>query len=100
MIEITNESLISLAQAAEFVPRRPNGKKTHVSTIYRWFGRGIRGERLECLRVGGRLCTSTEALQRFFDRLSHAHDDGQARSGRATRPASAHVEQELSELGI
>jgi hypothetical protein len=26
--------------------------------------------RLECVKFGGRLCTSREALQRFFDRLS------------------------------
>ena len=35
-----------------------------------WARNGIRGVRIETIRVGGTLCTSLEALQRFFDRLS------------------------------
>jgi hypothetical protein len=30
----------------------------------------VRGIRLEVIRVGGTLCTSVEALQRFFERLA------------------------------
>ena len=43
--------------------------------MFRWILRGLRAKdgfvvRLEAVKIGGRLCTSQEALQRFFDRLS------------------------------
>ena len=55
-----NEDLISLSQAARELPGRP-----HLSTIWRWTTRGVRGVVLETLVVAGRRFTSHEALQRF-----------------------------------
>jgi hypothetical protein len=43
-----------------------------VATLYRWAQTGIRGIRLETIMVGGTRCTSTEALQRFFDMITAA----------------------------
>lgn len=72
MIDIKQEQPISLSRAARrsFLPRRRKGKRPHVATLYRWAQRGIRGVRLETIRVGGTLCTSVEAIQRFCDALS------------------------------
>jgi hypothetical protein len=70
MIDPNTESLISLAEAAKSLPRRRGGKKPHISCIYRWTTAGCRGEILDSIQVGGTRCTSTEALARFFRRLT------------------------------
>ena len=54
-----------------------------VDTIYRWATKGMRGFRLETIRIGGTLCTSHEALQRFFDRLTEADPAVRADAGGA-----------------
>jgi hypothetical protein len=75
-IDFVVEPAIPLTQAAAHVPRRRRGRKTSVSTLYRWASRGVRGVVLETLQIGGSRCTSLPALQRFFDRLSSAAQDG------------------------
>jgi hypothetical protein len=70
LIDIANERVVSFAEATSHLPRRRKGRKPHVATIYRWGQRGCRGVVLETIQVGGTRCTSVEALQRFFDRLS------------------------------
>ena len=70
MIDFTSEAILTLTQAADDLPRRRRGRKTHVSTLYRWATAGCRGVRLETIQVGATRCTSREALQRFFERLS------------------------------
>ncbi|MCY2953778.1 MAG: DUF1580 domain-containing protein [Planctomycetota bacterium] len=40
------------------------------STVWRWSMRGSGGVKLETLRIGRTLCTSEEALKRFFARLT------------------------------
>src|SRR5215218_9525349 len=70
MIDSASETIISLAQAADGLPRRRRGRKTHVSTLYRWATVGCRGVVLETIQIGATRCTSREALQRFFEHLS------------------------------
>ena len=69
-IDIAKERLLTLSQAAKKLPKRRAGKPTATSTLYRWASVGLRGVKLVVLRVGGCTCTSDEALQRFFDRLT------------------------------
>jgi len=68
-IDIHHENVLTFSEAAKLLPRRRAGRKTHVSTLYRWASRGVRGIVLETLQIGGTSCTSKEALQRFFDHL-------------------------------
>jgi hypothetical protein len=70
MIDSASETLISLADAAAELPRRRRGRKVHISCLYRWSTAGCRGVVLESIQVGATRCTSREALQRFFERLS------------------------------
>lgn len=71
MIDLTTENLISIGQTPKHLPRRPNGKTVSTSAVYRWASNnGLRGVVLETLRIGGTTYTSTEALQRFADRLT------------------------------
>jgi hypothetical protein len=70
MIDCHSEHVISFPQASDESPRRRKGRKIHVSCFYRWSTVGCRGVILETIQVGGNRCTSREALQRFFERLS------------------------------
>ena len=70
MIDIGEETLIPLREAPKHLPSRPNGKRIHISACYRWIGRGVRGVRLESIKIGGTTYTSKEALQRFADQSS------------------------------
>ena len=85
MIDTTLEKPITLTQAAAELPCRRAGRKTHVSTLYRWALAGCRGVVLETIQVGGTLCTTREALQRFFERLS-AQRSGVITSDRGSGP--------------
>jgi hypothetical protein len=67
MIDVQNEHLIAIRDLPAHLPRRPNGRKVHVSACYRWIRRGVRGAKLEAVRIGGTTYTSLEALQRFAD---------------------------------
>lgn len=57
--------IFSLAQACKRIPPI-NGKHPHISTLFRWYDRGINGVHLECLRIGRKLAVTQEALDRFF----------------------------------
>lgn len=72
MIDTASEALIPLRDVPRCLPVRPNGKRLHISAVYRWTLRGIRGVVLESIRVGGTTYTSREALQRFSERLTGA----------------------------
>lgn len=74
MINIENDKLMTLAEAARTLPRRRRGSRPHASTLYRWATRGLGGVRLEVIRVGGTLCTSQAALQSFFQELTESND--------------------------
>jgi hypothetical protein len=95
-IDIAHEEVFSLTEGAKRLPRRRGDKKTHVSTLHRWATIGLHGVKLETLACGGVRCTSLQALQRFFDRLTI----------REPIPANSHtapdlsVEAELDRAGI
>ena len=74
MIDSTCETLITFAEAARGLPSRRNGRKTHISTLYRWATAGCKGVILETLQIGGSRCTSREAMQRFFEALTSRSD--------------------------
>lgn len=97
MIDLQTETVLTLNEAREHLPRRRNGSRPHPSTMWRWSTAGYRGIVLETVQVGGTRCTSLEAIQRFVERLS----------GAESRPKSvgnerrlADVEAELSAAGI
>lgn len=100
-IDMRREVLLPFRQALQALPPRSGGKRPHVSTLHRWAQRGLRGVRLETIRVGGLLCTSMEAIQRFFDALSGRHSTlGARQTSEARRGDAARVEDELRNLGL
>ncbi len=105
MIDLTNEQVLSLAQAAKHpaLPRRRAGKRVHIATLHRWATRGCRGIQLETIRFGGTRCTSLEAVQRFCERLSDADPCVSAQisvTPARRRREIARAEKELEQAGI
>jgi Protein of unknown function (DUF1580) len=81
MIDSQYEHIVTFSQAADDLPRRRRGRKTHISTLYRWATVGCRGVVLETIQIGATRCTSLEALQRFFERLSQPVQAGAVGGG-------------------
>lgn len=93
MPAVINENVLSLSGAARSVPAVDRGKRPNPSTVFRWIREGVRvasGERvhLESARIGSRLVTSAEALERFFARLAEADSEG-ARDPHPSQPDTA-----------
>jgi hypothetical protein len=103
MIDLKTERPIPLAEAARLVPAARKGKRCHESTIFRWIVRGVKGVKLEALRLGGRWVTSREALQRFAERLTPDLETAQRpvpRSPARRHRASERAAKELERIGI
>lgn len=64
-----DEQILTFSEAAKALPL-VNGKRPHVSTLWRWARKGVAGVKLETRRIGGRFVTSVEALDRFTKQLS------------------------------
>jgi excisionase family DNA binding protein len=64
-----DEPLVTLTEASHWLPRI-DGRKIAVATLWRWCRKGLRGVRLEYVRVGRRICTTHGALLHFFHALS------------------------------
>lgn len=67
MIDVSTEELISLADAVKHYP----GTRPHRATVFRHAMRGVRGRRLETVKVGGKRFTSVEAIRRFARNEPH-----------------------------
>jgi hypothetical protein len=92
MIDISNETVIRINDAPKHIPGRP-----HVSTLYRWMSRP--GEKLETVKIGGRIYTSIEAIQRFADRCTHP-TPAQTRTPQQRQRDIDRAEAELAAVGI
>ena len=68
-IDLHAENVGTLADVAARLPRL-SGRRLHCSTLWRWATKGIRGIRLEYIKMGGRLVTSVEAVARFSAKLA------------------------------
>ncbi len=65
-----DEEFLPLTQAPQHIPGRP-----HVTTVWRWVNRGVRGHRLEAVAVGGRVFTTRQAIQRFLESLNRTRTE-------------------------
>lgn len=102
-IDISTERVLFFKQVADRLPRGKSGMPIHANTIWRWATKGLKGPngevvRLECGKIGGRNCTTEEALQRFFDRLKGKIVETPIPSAQAKR--SKRAEEELKKLGF
>lgn len=102
---------LTLSEAAKLAPTRPSS-----NAVWRWCRRGIKarnGQRvyLGHVRVGGRIYTTEENVQRFFAELAEADREHFAearkapaqqkpRTESARQKAIARAEAELAKAGI
>ena len=99
-IDLTAETVVPINQAPKHYPYgRPN-----LSTVYRHFGRGCRGARLETFVAGGRRYTTVEAIRRFVERTTANSPGAALPSSRPTsrqrEAAIRKAERELAEADI
>ena len=99
MIDISSETVLPLREAAKLLPRRRQGRPVHASTLHRWASRGIKGVRLETIRIGGVRCTSPPALQRFFDQLTRATTTEELADNSVVKLDQSDVDRNLDEAG-
>jgi Protein of unknown function (DUF1580) len=74
MIDLANEELMSLSQAAKLLPGRTSDKVSP-STVWRWITRGCTDKdgkvvKLEAVRVGAYFCTSRQSITRFIEAIN------------------------------
>src|SRR5882724_7722290 len=80
-IDIHNEHLLTFAKASHVFSNiegfhsntdDERRKGPHASSFWRWARKGLRGVKLDYVRIGHRLVTSREALDRFANALAAA----------------------------
>jgi hypothetical protein len=98
-IDPFTEGTIPFSEAARRLPRMRNGRPVSPATLWRWASHGLRGVRLETVRVGGTTCTSLEALRRFFERIGSNVGDPPITAQPSTQRAEA-AAAELNRIGI
>jgi hypothetical protein len=82
------------------IPKK-RGRRPHVSAVFRWASRGLRGHQLETARCGGVICTTRSALARFYARLSGVPDHRNSPiMARARRRELARAERDLDDAGL
>lgn len=69
MIDLKNETAITMTQAAAMLPRGRLGKRVHRAVLFRWILKGVPTPsgniRLEAFEVDGTWMTTSEAVGRF-----------------------------------
>ena len=97
-IDLTTETPKTLAKAAQTLP----GGAVHLSTIYRWRMKGVRGVKLETVLRGGIRYTTDEAIERFFAATTAVADADTppVRTSKQRDKAIRDAERELAEAGI
>jgi Protein of unknown function (DUF1580) len=105
VINVESDNLVPVSQLTGHLEQRL-GRRLHVSTPFRWAGRGVvgpGGERvvLETLRIGGSQYTSLGALQTFCDQLTARRNAGVlSRPPASRRRAAERAAAECDALGL
>lgn len=99
MIDLENEKLVTMTEAAKLLPRRP-----HTSTLWRWWRVGVRGCRLETVVCGGVRYTTREAMARFIRQLTEGntagHDEPTATAARRREQELERAERDCDRAGL
>jgi hypothetical protein len=78
------EGLLTLREFRARLPKRNNGQRVDLNTVYRWVSRGINGVRLRTVKVGGVMYTTMEWAWEFLNR--------DQRPGTTTAPSPSSAE--------
>ncbi len=97
MQDISTETAIAVNKSPAHIPGRP-----HVSSVWRWVLKGVRGVKLETFVVGCQRFTTKEAIERFIAATT-AKANGEPtpiRTPRQRQRAIDAAERELAKAGI
>jgi hypothetical protein len=105
VIDTATETVLPFSAAARRVPSIRAGRPVSPATLWRWSANGCLardGQRvkLETIRIGGSTCTSLEALERFFRRLSETGNPIDQAAPRQTGKVHKKAVGELERAGI
>jgi len=75
MIDISKETFSPPPKQQTGLPRRRRGRKTHVSTLYRWTVSGYRGEKLAHLNMCGHSVTFSRSHAKVLRSASRERRD-------------------------
>jgi len=92
IIRLLSETRISLSALA-----RREG--VHVSTVWRWTLRGIRGHRLACFNVGAKKFTTLQSYERWL-LLTNGDAVATGTSSRQRQREIDNAERRAAELGV
>ena len=67
MLPLNPAKFVPIHDVPAMLPVRPNGKRVHISAVYRWASKGVRGVRLQTVRIAGALYTTREAVEDFIN---------------------------------
>lgn len=70
-----------LADVPRLLPRNRSRRRVHRASVYRWTKVGLQGIRLRSFRIGGRLATTCEELDRFFAAVTDRWDCAESEPG-------------------
>lgn len=90
MINVEVERMIPLSELPAHIEKL-NGRRPHVSVIYRWAQNGVAGVRLETAVCGGLRCTSAEAVRRFDLAIEQAKQQPRQPIATETAASKAHA---------
>lgn len=97
---LTHEDLITFPQLAKRLPRRRRGRPVAVSTVGRWRYPGVKGVRLEAVRLGGAWVTSVQAFDRFVARTTAAASGDTCSAERITSGKAKSITAALTAEGF
>ena len=71
---LLSEDVLSFRAAAKRLPPLDADHRIGAATLRRWASHGARGKRLETLRLGSRVLTTWQAVERFLAALNESSD--------------------------
>ena len=95
-----DDTRLPFKELAKRLPRTNRGKVISISTLHRWRQHGLRGVKLEAIRLGGIWVASVSAVENFSQRLTllcsgNGTADGQACSARLGAPSDSELDSLL-----
>lgn len=98
MIDLQTQEHIAIRDVRNHIPGNP-----HLATIWRWIYRGVRGQKLGTIVVGGRRFTTKEEIEKFIAATTATAAGGEPTPARTAKQRArdiARAELELRLAGI
>ncbi len=97
---VERTTLVPFSKLRKFIPNGRNGKPRHVSTIFRYHKKGIKGVRLAATRLPDGLYTTLADWDRFVEELTALGLDPKEKHQSLPRTRSRHHRHDTVESEI